>query len=94
MITKIGIITGLVIAYLLIGFLLLFVVNKLYCWYLDEVLIGEDIGVIFVLLHPIAVPFLLIGLLWYGISCAIEHINDSILGYSEYYEEGEEDEQD
>lgn len=91
MIAKIAIITGLVIVYLLIGFLFLFVVNKLYCWYLDEVLIDEAIGVVFVLLYPILIPILLIGLLWHGISCAIEHINDSILGYSEYYEEDGED---
>lgn len=91
MIAKIAIITGLVIGYLLIGFLFLFVVNKLYCWVFDEVLIDEAIGVVFVLLYPILIPILLIGLLWYGISCAIEHINDSILGHSEYYEEDGED---
>lgn len=91
MIAKIAIIAGLVIGYLLIGFLLLFVVNKLYCLVFDEVMFDERIGVVFVFLYPIAIPMIFVGLIFYGSSCVIECINDSILGYSEYYEV-EEDE--
>lgn len=90
MIEKIGIITGLVIGYFLIGFLFLIVVNKLYCLVFDEVLIDEDAGVIFVFFHPIALPIVSIFLLCYVISFSIERINDSIIGHSEYYEEDKE----
>lgn len=90
MITKIAIITGLFIGYLLIGFLLLIVVNKLYCLVFDEVMLDEDTGVICVFFHPIAMPIVLIFLLCYIISCGIEHINDSILEYSKHYEDDEE----
>ena len=91
MIAKIAIITGLVIVYFLIGLLMLFAVNKFWCWFLDGVLLDEDTGVIFVFFHPIAMPIVLIVLLLYVISRGIERINDIILGE---YEEDDEDEED
>lgn len=90
MIAKISIITGLVIGYLLIGFLLLFVVNKLYCLVFDEVLFGEGAGMIFVFLYPFAIPVVFMLSFFYSVNCVVKYINDSILGYSEYYKEDEE----
>lgn len=80
MIAKIVIMTvGLFIGYLLIGFLLLFVVNKLYCLVFDEVLFDEGAGVIFVFLYPFAIPVMFMLSIFCGVSCVVEYINDSIL---------------
>lgn len=82
MITKIAVIISLVTAYLLIGFLLLFVINKLYCLVFDEVLFDEDVGTFFVFLYPICISCIFVDLIFGGVHCAIERINDSILGHS------------
>lgn len=89
--TKITImIAGLFIGYFLIGFLLLFVVNKLSCLVFDEVLFDEEGGMIFVFLYPFVIPVVFILSIFYSVNCVVKCINNSILGYSEYYEEGEE----
>lgn len=91
MIAKIAIITGLVIGYLLIGFLLLFIINKLNVLRNDDLLIDDTLGVIFALFYPLAIPIIIISVLMYEAESVVEWINDKALDYySEYEEEDNE----
>lgn len=90
MIAKIAIISGLVIAYLLIGFLLLFVVNKLNVLWNDDLLIDDVLGLIFVLFYPLAIPVIIISVLIHMTESAVEWINDKALDCYSEYEEDEE----
>lgn len=79
MITKIAIITGLVIGYLLIGFLLLFVVNKLSVLWKSDLILDDTIGAIFALLYPLIGIVILIDVLMHLTENAVEWINNKAL---------------
>lgn len=80
MIAKIVVITGLVIAYLLIGFLLLFVINKLSVLWKNDLILDDTTGAIFALLYPLIGIVILIDVLMHLTENAVEWINNKALG--------------